>query len=71
MGKPERVVVEADVLEGTEGNISEAKRRGVAPEACLAAPPGSKTGACMARDAEELGSSRSLRRETEPLSKRK
>lgn len=35
------VVVEADALECAEGNISEAKRRGIAPEACFAAPPGS------------------------------
>jgi len=62
--------VEADALGGAEGNISEATRRGKAPEACFAAPPGSKTGACAARVAEELGRSRSLHREMEPLSKR-
>jgi hypothetical protein len=63
-------IAEADALESAEGNISEAKGRGNAPKACFAALPGSKTGACVARVAEELGRSRSLRRETELLSER-
>ena len=67
---PEIDVAGADVLTGAEGNISEAKRRGTAPEACFAALPGSTTGACMARVAEELGRSRSLRRKTELQSER-
>lgn len=49
------------MLKGVEGNISEAKHRGEAPEACLTAPPGSETGACVARVAKELGRSRALR----------
>jgi len=64
--------VEADALEGVEGNIGEAKRRGGPPRrSASSAPPGSKSGACVARVAEELGRSRPLRRKTEPLSERK
>ena len=57
-------------MEGAEGNIGEAKGRGDAPKACFVAPPGSKTGACVARVAEELGRSHLLRRKTEPRSER-
>ena len=54
--------MEADVLEGAEGITIEAKGRGSSPEVCLVALPGSKTGACMARNAEELGRPCALRR---------
>ncbi len=63
------VIAEADRAQSLEGNTEGARRRGEAPEACSDRFRRSRgAGACAAGVAEELGSSRFLRRKTEPPS---